>query len=478
MKVDRESLAGRLSLGGLILFILIPGCNSIWNGFLDPTQVGRFSGPPLTLEIKKSISIADEPIMEMIPEASEPTEEDLKVADKDYVLRPGDIIDLSIYELLAPGIPWIQTRQISREGYITIPQVKQDIKAAGKTARELQKYIAKILQAEQILTNPDVTVVLREPRSMVYNILGAVNAPGANIIPRPDFRILDALAAAGGIAMPGGAKQPLIKTIYVFRKEDYRPKEDKGKSPTDKSAQIALTATDQSLSEEGYWIWADGEWKFIKPTEAEAKKAEEAKGKVPTEEAEETSKPSASTQPSEEAEPADSWQQIIDVIPSQRIIAIPVDKLESGDPRYNIVIREGDTIWVPPATQGEFYVMGNVLRPGVYSLTGRHITLKQAIAAAGGLGPIADPSRCELIRRIGDDKEQVITIDLDKIFAGKEPDIILKPDDIINVGTNPIMPFLAVLRNAFRATYGFGFVYDRNFADIDSYYAKPNPAAR
>jgi hypothetical protein len=23
------------------------------------------------------------------------------------------------------------------------------------------------------------------------------------------------------------------------------------------------------------------------------------------------------------------------------------------------------------------------------------------------------------------------------------------------------------LRNAFRATYGFGFVYDRNFADID-----------
>jgi hypothetical protein len=25
-------------------------------------------------------------------------------------------------------------------------------------------------------------------------------------------------------------------------------------------------------------------------------------------------------------------------------------------------------------------------------------------------------------------------------------------------------------------TYGFGFVYDRNFADIDAYGAQPNPA--
>jgi len=44
----------------------------------------------------------------------------------------------------------------------------------------------------------------------------------------------------------------------------------------------------------------------------------------------------------------------------------------------------------------------------------------------------------------------------------------VRPNDIVNVGTHPVATFLAVLRNAFRLSYGFGFVYDRNFADADS----------
>ncbi len=464
---------------GICVFALIGsvGCNSIWNGFLDPSQVGRFSGPPVTMEIKRSISIADEPITGLIPEATEPTEEDIKVVNKDYILRPGDIIDISIFELLAPGVPWVETRQISREGYVTLPQIRRDIKAAGKTTRELEKYIAKILQEEQILTEPDVTVVIRDPRNMVYNILGAVNGPGASIIPRPDFRLLDAIAAAGGIALPGGTKQPMVRMIYVFRREEKNSKPTEEKSNNASGEALFGTVSErQGLAEEGYWIWSEGEWKYVKPT-PQTKPAETQPATPKTKSAKvQKPKQPAKQIPQKAQKKITKWEEIAEAIPSQRIIAIPIDKLESGDPRYNIIIREGDTIWIPPTMQGEFYIMGNVLRPGVYSLTGREITLKQAIAAAGGLGPIADPSRCELIRRIGGDKEQIITVDLDAIFAGKEPDIILKPDDIVNVGTNPLLPFLAVLRNAFRATYGFGFVYDRNFADIDSYSSKTNPA--
>ncbi len=55
-------------------------------------------------------------------------------------------------------------------------------------------------------------------------------------------------------------------------------------------------------------------------------------------------------------------------------------------------------------------------------------------------------------------------MDLDKIFAGHAPDIYLKPNDSIMVGTNMIAPFLSALRGAFRITYGFGFLYDRNFS--------------
>lgn len=148
-----------------------------------------------------------------------------------------------------------------------------------------------------------------------------------------------------------------------------------------------------------------------------------------------------------------------------RVIAINLKTLESGDWRQNIVIRENDVIRVPPMPTGEFYVMGEVQRPGVYSLTGRKITLKMAVAAAGNLGPLAWPENSILIRRIGRNQEQTFPINLEKIFAGLNPDVYLKPNDVIAVGTHWKSSFLAVIRNAFRMTYGFGFIYDRNFSD-------------
>jgi protein involved in polysaccharide export with SLBB domain len=158
-----------------------------------------------------------------------------------------------------------------------------------------------------------------------------------------------------------------------------------------------------------------------------------------------------------------------------RLIRIPADKLSIGDPRYNIVIKPGDSIFVPVDVVGEFYVTGNVNKTGAVLLTGRPMTLKQAIAAAGGLGPLAWPKRCEIIRRIGRAEEEIVMVDLDKIASGEQPDFFIKPHDLINVGTHATARWRAVLRNAFRATYGFGFVYDRNFANKDFYGQTFNP---
>ncbi len=150
-----------------------------------------------------------------------------------------------------------------------------------------------------------------------------------------------------------------------------------------------------------------------------------------------------------------------------RVIRIPTDKLLAGDSRYNIIIKPGDTIHVPVDIIGEFYIMGNVNRSGYIDLTGRPMTLKMAIAAAGGLGPLAVPKNVDVTRRIGTAREEIVTVNLDKIASGEQPDFFIKPNDLINVGTDVTARWRAVLRNAFRATYGFGFVYDRNFADID-----------
>ena len=152
-----------------------------------------------------------------------------------------------------------------------------------------------------------------------------------------------------------------------------------------------------------------------------------------------------------------------------RLIKIPADKLMAGDPRYNIVIKPGDSIYVPVDVIGEFCIMGNVNNQGYIPITGRPLTLKMAIAAAGGLGPLAYPKRCEVTRRIGRKKEEIVMVDLDKIASGALPDFFIKPNDLINVGTHATSRWRAVLRNAFRATWGVGFVYDRNFA-LDNYY--------
>jgi hypothetical protein len=80
---------------------------------------------------------------------------------------------------------------------------------------------------------------------------------------------------------------------------------------------------------------------------------------------------------------------------------------------------------------------------------------------------LAWPNNSVLVRRIDRSQEQYIPLPLQEIVAGNHPDYILKPNDVIAVGSYWATPLLAVWRNAFRMTYGFGFIYDRNFIARD-----------
>src|SRR5204862_6739456 len=153
--------------------------------------------------------------------------------------------------------------------------------------------------------------------------------------------------------------------------------------------------------------------------------------------------------------------------PTEKIaIRVPVMKLRNGELKYNIVIRPNDLLIVPGPVIGEYYMGGHIGRVGVYSLTGRDITLKQAVVSAGMFDQVAIPERTEIIRRIGKDHEVFARVNLARIFSGDDADIFLKPNDIVNVGTNVWAPFVAAIRGAFRISYGFGFIYDKNFSDL------------
>jgi polysaccharide export outer membrane protein len=241
------------------------------------------------------------------------------------------------------------------------------------------------------------------------------------------------------------------------------------KNPTEPATELIAQQPTKPQSEQIQWVFEDGKWK---PVRAGGQVQIQPEPTLPVSQQQARPLPEQITQ-----KPDTALGFGVDALGTRgkvtRVIQIPRDKLLAGDPRYNIVIRPGDRITVPVDIVGEFWVMGNVNAQGAIPITGRPITLKMAIASAGGLGPLAIPQKVEVIRRIGKNKaglmqEQTVLVDLKKIAQGFQPDFFIKPYDLINVGTNGTSRWLAVLRNAFRATYGFGFVYDRNFTDLDT----------
>jgi len=482
--------------------------------------------------------------------AEEPRPIDVMAFESDYVFGSGDIVRISIFELLVEGLPFEREYIVTETGKISIPDVGV-VEAIGLTESQLEEEIRQIL-SPNILKEPSVTVTLISSQIRTFSIWGdGVLRPSRYEIPRYDFRLTDALGTAGG------ARQFNVSYIYVSRSvtgkeaisepvepeigkpeepehliepeeemlEIIAPRVERRRSPlptfvgtslplqkqgrglviasaemiTDKElAEAALpggfkpsagdewggtdaeevleTSTEpagrdtinEPINEvdEGRieWIFQDGKWV---PVQVGRPRPTEPAVKV---------EPEKRAEPLRERVPEDfRWDEIGTGGVQTRLIKIPVDKLSSGDARYNIVIRPGDSIQVPVDLVGEFLVEGNVNFRGFIDITGRPITLKMAIAAAGGLGPLAWPKRCEVIRRLGKNKEEIVMVDLDKIARGEQPDFFIKPNDLINVGTHPTSTWRAVLRNAFRATYGFGFIYDRNFADRDFGTRRPIP---
>jgi polysaccharide export outer membrane protein len=151
---------------------------------------------------------------------------------------------------------------------------------------------------------------------------------------------------------------------------------------------------------------------------------------------------------------------------TQRVIEVPVKPLLAGKSDVNIVIRPGDVLRVPVAASGVVYVAGQVARPGTFTLPPQgKLTLLRVIDAAGGLSQLGIPERVDLTRIIGSNREATIQLNMRAIAEKTQPDVILKADDRINVGTNFWAFPIAIIRNGFRMSYGFGFLIDRNFGN-------------
>ena len=156
------------------------------------------------------------------------------------------------------------------------------------------------------------------------------------------------------------------------------------------------------------------------------------------------------------------------------VIEIEYNKLVRGDSSLNIVIKPGDAIYCDSGDVGVVYIDGEISRPGDYNLpTAGRLTLSRLVAAAGGVSELAIPERCDLIRRLDSDKEACVRISLLAIRNRGEPDLFLKRDDHIIVGTNFWALPLSRVRRDLSFPNSIGFQLDRNFGN-DVFGAPPS----
>ncbi|MBC7321162.1 SLBB domain-containing protein, partial [bacterium] len=144
-------------------------------------------------------------------------------------------------------------------------------------------------------------------------------------------------------------------------------------------------------------------------------------------------------------------------------ILFNVDYALRGDEKNNILLKDGDNVFVPELRR-LVYVLGQVNNPGAIEyVEGRRLT--EYISTAGGIKDRADLKKVTVIRQIGD-KPEMITINYEDIVKkGKSDlDIEIREDDIVYVpellfrGWQDLVQILmsiGILKDTFGSLFGW-----------------------
>jgi len=108
----------------------------------------------------------------------------------DYVIRPGDVIAVRVYNQEAMSA----RSRVRGDGKISLPFLN-DVMAAGYTPTVLSAQLQTRLK--DFINNPVVTISLEEVRPQAVSVLGEVAHPGVYPI-EPGSGTLQVLASAGG----------------------------------------------------------------------------------------------------------------------------------------------------------------------------------------------------------------------------------------------------------------------------------------
>lgn len=115
---------------------------------------------------------------------------------------------------------------------------------------------------------------------------------------------------------------------------------------------------------------------------------------------------------------------------NKEIIEVDVNRI-LDKAEADVSVKSDDTILVED--YGNYFIMGQVLKPGAYNLT-KGLTVMGAISLAGGFTPVAAPNGTRVIH-VEDGKKKTIRVPAGDLLKGASSlkDIPLQPDDTVVV---------------------------------------------
>lgn len=125
----------------------------------------------------------------------------------EYIIGPKDLLEISVFGLEELNT----TARVSEDGMITLPLLGE-LEVADLTKSEVEKKLTRLFE-EKYLKNPQVTVFIKEYRSRMVSILGAVNKPG-------DYELLGRQTLLQMISQAGGLTEDAGKEITIIRKKE------------------------------------------------------------------------------------------------------------------------------------------------------------------------------------------------------------------------------------------------------------------
>jgi polysaccharide export outer membrane protein len=326
-----------------------------------------------------------------------------KSAPHDYVIGNGDLVDISVFDV--PELT--RELRVSQSGTIGIPLVPIRLRVAGLTEVQAEQKIAEVLEANGLVSHPEVGVMVKEHKSRPITIVGAVLHPMVYEADR-SVTLLEALAEAGGVSGDAGDTIILSRAhsaTFIEVTDPATPANNPApgaSEPPEIDASTGTTSTAEVPKRA-----APGSSVFPSPAQMSQKSAAPPGG--------------GNAPPARDSA-------------SPSLITINLNELlETGDLRNNIALQGGDVITVPHA--GIVYVLGAVNRPGGFVISNdrTQFTTLKVLSLAGGLTKIAKLGHAVIIRKDDQGKQTETEVDLKKVLNRESEDLQLHASDILYV---------------------------------------------